>query len=73
MFGYGRYNAGVLIELLEDHRIDTDDEKKMEETRDELGSIVERMNMFAPQHSRVYKEVWEAFRETIQHDKHILT
>ncbi|KAF8836796.1 NAD(P)-binding protein [Paxillus ammoniavirescens] len=57
MFGYGRYNAGVLIELLEDHQIDTNDEKKMEGTRNELGPIMERMNMFAPQHSRVYKEM----------------
>ncbi|KAF9223090.1 hypothetical protein BS17DRAFT_734654 [Gyrodon lividus] len=57
MFGYGRYNAGVLIELLEGHQIDTNDEKKMEETRNEIGPTVERMNMFAPQHSRVYKEM----------------
>ncbi|KAF9223099.1 hypothetical protein BS17DRAFT_782381 [Gyrodon lividus] len=77
MFDCVRYNAGILIELLEGHRIDTNDEK-IEETKNEIGCVclaivrdltsgtctrptVEHMNMFAPQHFRVYKEVWKVF------------
>ncbi|KAF9238274.1 male sterility protein-domain-containing protein [Melanogaster broomeanus] len=57
MFGYGRYNAGVLIELQEGHQIDTNDEMMIEEMRIKFGPTIERMNMFAPQHSRVYNEM----------------
>ncbi|KIJ62318.1 hypothetical protein HYDPIDRAFT_114825 [Hydnomerulius pinastri MD-312] len=57
LFGYGRYNAGALIELKEGHHIDTNDHRLVEETRNKLVPTVERMNMFAPQHSRIYKEM----------------
>ncbi|KAF8552805.1 NAD(P)-binding protein [Imleria badia] len=57
MFGHGRYNAGVLIDLEDGYKIDTNDAKQVEETRNKLQVVIERMNMFAPQHARVQKEM----------------
>jgi hypothetical protein len=36
MFGHGRYNAGLLIELEESFKIDTSDARQVEETRNKL-------------------------------------
>ncbi|KAH0828740.1 male sterility protein-domain-containing protein [Lanmaoa asiatica] len=38
MFGHGRYNAGILVELVDAYKIDTSDEKQVEETRNKLHS-----------------------------------
>ncbi|KAG8221465.1 hypothetical protein J3R82DRAFT_1672 [Butyriboletus roseoflavus] len=57
MFGHGRYNAGVLIELEDGYKIDPNDTKQVEETRNKLQPAFERMNVFAPQHARVQEEM----------------
>ena len=36
MFGHGRYNAGVLIDLEDGYKIDPTDPKQVEETRNKL-------------------------------------
>ncbi|KAG7091816.1 putative NRPS-like protein biosynthetic cluster [Marasmius oreades] len=57
MFGHGRFNAGVLIEPKPAFRFDPADEKKLEEFRNAVWPSIERMNEFAPQHSRLFKEM----------------
>ncbi|KAG7091792.1 putative NRPS-like protein biosynthetic cluster [Marasmius oreades] len=57
MFGYGRFNAGVLIEPKPAFRFDPTDEKKLAEFRNAVWPTIERMNEFAPQHSRLFKEM----------------
>ncbi|KAF8132584.1 hypothetical protein EV363DRAFT_1583468 [Boletus edulis] len=57
IFGHARYNAGVLIQLGDGYKIDTSDAKQVGETRNKLQHVIERVNMFAPQHARIQKEM----------------
>ncbi|KAL0569048.1 hypothetical protein V5O48_012925, partial [Marasmius crinis-equi] len=57
MFGYGQFNAGVLVEPKPAFRFDPADEMKLAEFRNILWPTIERMNEFAPQHSRLFKEM----------------
>ncbi|KAI8996302.1 acetyl-CoA synthetase-like protein [Trametes punicea] len=55
MFGRGRFQNGVLIQPKES--FDPRDEAKLEEFRNKIWPSIEKMNAFAPSHSRVFKEM----------------
>ncbi|EIN09204.1 acetyl-CoA synthetase-like protein [Punctularia strigosozonata HHB-11173 SS5] len=55
MFGRERFHAGVIVEPIQQERFDPD-EAKLAEFRNKIWPSVERMNQFAPQHSRIFKE-----------------
>lgn len=58
MFGRGRFQAGIIVEPQEELKFDADeDEGKLAEFRNKIWPTVEKMNEFAPQHSRLFKEV----------------
>ncbi|PIL34373.1 hypothetical protein GSI_03148 [Ganoderma sinense ZZ0214-1] len=57
MFGRGRFQNGLLIEPAVDFAIDPSDLKKVEEYRNKIWRTIERVNEYAPQHSRIFKEM----------------
>ncbi|KAJ3520636.1 hypothetical protein NM688_g9133 [Phlebia brevispora] len=57
MFGRGKFNAGVLIDPRPGFEFDPADEAKLVDFRNKIWPTVERLNEFAPQHSRLFKEV----------------
>ncbi|KAI0795720.1 acetyl-CoA synthetase-like protein [Abortiporus biennis] len=60
IFGRGKQYNGVLIDPLPDFVFDPngdDGESRLEEFRNKIWPTVERMNEFAPQHSRLFKEM----------------
>ncbi|KAI0070731.1 acetyl-CoA synthetase-like protein, partial [Panus rudis PR-1116 ss-1] len=57
MFGRGKFNAGVLIDPRPAYAFDPADEKKLVEFRNMIWPTVEKMNEYAPQHSRIFKEM----------------
>lgn len=61
MFGRGRFNAGVVIEPTPEWTVDPRDEVAVAEFRNKIWPTVEEMNKYAPQHSRIFKEVLQLF------------
>ncbi|KAM5540084.1 hypothetical protein V8D89_006224 [Ganoderma adspersum] len=57
MFGRGRFQNGLLVEPTADFAIDPRDMKKVEEYRNKIWRTIERVNEYAPQHSRIFKEM----------------
>ncbi|PSR71637.1 hypothetical protein PHLCEN_2v12490 [Hermanssonia centrifuga] len=57
MFGRGRFNAGVLIDPRPASAFDPADQEKLVDFRNKIWPTVEKMNEFAPQHSRLFKEM----------------
>ena len=57
MFGRGRFQVGVVVELKPEFDFDPSDEDKLVELRNHLWPKVEEMNAIAPTHSRLFKEV----------------
>ncbi|THU87157.1 acetyl-CoA synthetase-like protein [Dendrothele bispora CBS 962.96] len=57
MFGHGKFQAGIIIEPIKEEQFDPKDEVKLGEFRNKIWHTVERMNDFAPQHSRIFKEM----------------
>ncbi|TFK79675.1 acetyl-CoA synthetase-like protein [Polyporus arcularius HHB13444] len=57
MFGRGKFQNGVLIEPTEDYAFDPSDVKKLEVYRNKIWPTIERVNEYAPQHSRIFKEM----------------
>ncbi|TFY80855.1 hypothetical protein EWM64_g3157 [Hericium alpestre] len=57
MFGRGKFQNGVLIDPKPQFAFDPTDETKLEAFRNVIWPTVERMNEFAPQHSRLFKEM----------------
>lgn len=57
MFGRGRFQAGALIDPRPQYKFDPSDTEELAEFRNKIWPTVERMNAFAPQHSRLFKEV----------------
>ncbi|CAL1709820.1 unnamed protein product [Somion occarium] len=57
MFGRGRFQNGVLIEPEPEFAFDSSNVRKLEEFRNLIWPTVERMNAYAPQHSRLFKEM----------------
>ncbi|KAJ7191755.1 hypothetical protein B0H12DRAFT_1039746 [Mycena haematopus] len=57
MFGRGRFNAGVLVDPKPEFKFDPADEMKLAEFRNKIWPTVVKMNDFAPQQSRLFKEM----------------
>ncbi|PCH42383.1 acetyl-CoA synthetase-like protein [Wolfiporia cocos MD-104 SS10] len=57
MFGRGRYQAGILVDPEVEYTFDASDEAKLSEFRNKIWPTIEKMNAFAPQHSRLFKEM----------------
>ncbi|KAF8990609.1 hypothetical protein BDQ17DRAFT_1433645 [Cyathus striatus] len=57
MFGRGNFQAGVLIDPKPEFNFDPQNEKELEKFRNSIWPTVQRMNDFAPQHSRLFKEM----------------
>ncbi|THH19547.1 hypothetical protein EW146_g1644 [Bondarzewia mesenterica] len=57
MFGRGKFQNGVLIDPKPQFAFDPSDKGKLEEFRNVIWPTVERMNEYAPQHSRLFKEM----------------
>ncbi|KAF4618234.1 hypothetical protein D9613_011556 [Agrocybe pediades] len=57
MFGRGRFNAGLLVEPKIEFRFDPSDEAKLADFRNKIWPTIQRANSFAPQHSRIFKEM----------------
>ncbi|KAF7984474.1 hypothetical protein HWV62_14586 [Athelia sp. TMB] len=65
MFGRGQFNAGILVEPAPGVSVDPHDPKQLEEFRNLIWPTVELMNDFAPQHSRVFKEMTNSAQKMI--------
>ncbi|KAJ7648213.1 hypothetical protein DFH06DRAFT_1050166 [Mycena polygramma] len=57
MFGRERFQAGVIVDPKPPFVFDASDPAKLAEFRNKIWPSVERMNAFAPQHSRLFKEM----------------
>ncbi|KAJ6472708.1 hypothetical protein C8R47DRAFT_1295530, partial [Mycena vitilis] len=57
MFGRGRFQAGVVVDPNEAYKIDPLDLVKLAEFRNLIWPTVQKVNLFSPQHSRIFKEV----------------
>ncbi|KAJ7751462.1 hypothetical protein B0H16DRAFT_1419536 [Mycena metata] len=57
MFGRGRFQAGVLLDPQPAFKFDPADSIKLAEFRNNIWPTVMKMNDFAPQHSRLFKEM----------------
>ncbi|PBK97000.1 acetyl-CoA synthetase-like protein [Armillaria gallica] len=57
MFGRGKFQAGVLVEPKREFSFDPADTVLLSQFRNQIWPTVERMNAFAPQHSRLFKEM----------------
>ncbi|THV01989.1 acetyl-CoA synthetase-like protein [Dendrothele bispora CBS 962.96] len=57
MFGHGKFQAGIIIEPVKEEQFDPKDQVKLGEYRNRIWPTVEKMNDFAPQHSRIFKEM----------------
>ncbi|KAK0216122.1 hypothetical protein IW262DRAFT_1449678 [Armillaria fumosa] len=57
MFGRGQFQAGVLVEPKPQFAFDPADETKLANFRNQIWPTVKRINEFAPQHSRLFKEM----------------
>ncbi|OCB92288.1 acetyl-CoA synthetase-like protein [Sanghuangporus baumii] len=57
MFGRGRFYAGVIIDPKSEYAIDPINLRDLAKFRQTIWPTVERMNDFAPQHSRIFKEM----------------
>jgi hypothetical protein len=57
MFGRGRFQNGVIITPKSQYVFDPTDHDKLAAFRNDIWPTIVRMNAFAPQHSRLFKEV----------------
>ncbi|KAI0058355.1 acetyl-CoA synthetase-like protein [Artomyces pyxidatus] len=57
MFGQGRLQNGVLIEPKQEFVFDPEDEQQLADFRNRIWPTVEKVNQFAPTHSRLFKEM----------------
>ncbi|KAJ7464987.1 hypothetical protein B0H11DRAFT_2050421 [Mycena galericulata] len=57
MFGRGQFQAGVIVDPKPAFKFDPSDSVKLAEFRNKIWPTVEKMNHFAPQHSRLFKEM----------------
>ncbi|KAF8895224.1 hypothetical protein BD779DRAFT_1498243 [Infundibulicybe gibba] len=57
MFGRGYPRAGVIVDPTPEHKFDPADAHKLEEFRSRIWPTFERMNAYAPQYSRLRKEM----------------
>ncbi|KAF8213914.1 hypothetical protein K438DRAFT_2148714 [Mycena galopus ATCC 62051] len=57
MFGRGRFQAGVIVDPKPNHKFDPSDSLKLAQFRNSIWPTIGKMNAFAPQHSRLFKEM----------------
>ncbi|KAI5827846.1 acetyl-CoA synthetase-like protein [Schizophyllum commune Tattone D] len=57
MFGYGRDEAGILVEPSPAHQVDVDDDVQVAAFRNAIWPLVEEANRTAPAYSRIFKEL----------------
>ncbi|KAI0631526.1 acetyl-CoA synthetase-like protein [Trametes polyzona] len=57
MFGRGRFQNGIIVEPQPEFAIDPSNPKEVEEFRNKIWPSIERANEYAPQHSRIFKEM----------------
>lgn len=57
IFGRGKFNCGVIIDPSPEEAFDPVDLDKLIDFRNKIWPSVEKLNAYAPQHSRVFKEV----------------
>jgi hypothetical protein len=57
MFGRGRFQNGVIVLPKPEYAFNPSDEQRLSAFRNEIWSTVERVNAYAPQHSRLFKEM----------------
>ncbi|KAH9917018.1 uncharacterized protein B0H18DRAFT_1123857 [Fomitopsis serialis] len=57
MFGRGRFQAGIIVDPKPQYVFDVSDEAKLAEFRNKIWPTIEKMNAYAPQHSRLFKEM----------------
>ncbi|KAG8854181.1 hypothetical protein FRB96_007737 [Tulasnella sp. 330] len=57
MFGRAKTQNGIIVQPSEGHEIDPTDEGQLAEFRSAIWEKVEEANEFAPQHSRLFKEM----------------
>ncbi|KIY44831.1 acetyl-CoA synthetase-like protein [Fistulina hepatica ATCC 64428] len=57
MFGHGRFQNGIIVAPKDEYRFDPRDEKKLQEFREVIWPQIEKMNAYAPSHSRLAKEM----------------
>ncbi|KAJ3540826.1 hypothetical protein NM688_g6172 [Phlebia brevispora] len=57
IFGRGRLQNGMLIEPKKEYRFDPNDMATLESFKDAIWPTIERLNSFAPQHSRIFREM----------------
>ncbi|TBU32715.1 acetyl-CoA synthetase-like protein [Dichomitus squalens] len=57
IFGQGKFQNGLLIEPTPEYRFDPQDLGKLVDFRNKIWKSIERANEFAPQHSRLFKEM----------------
>jgi hypothetical protein len=57
MFGRGRFQNGVIILPKPEYAFEPSNEHQLSAFRTEIWPTVERMNAYAPQHSRLFKEM----------------
>ncbi|KAL1699761.1 hypothetical protein EV121DRAFT_295859 [Schizophyllum commune] len=57
MFGYGRDEAGLLVEPAPAHQVDVDDDVQVAAYRNAIWPLVEEANRSAPAYSRIFKEL----------------
>ncbi|KAI0759226.1 acetyl-CoA synthetase-like protein [Trametes elegans] len=57
IFGKGRFQNGILVQPTETHAIDPSDLQQLEKYRNLVWPTIERANDYAPQHSRIFKEM----------------
>ncbi|KAI0327462.1 NAD(P)-binding protein, partial [Cubamyces sp. BRFM 1775] len=57
IFGHGRFQNGVLIEPAREHVIDPNSIEDLERFRNMIWPSVQRANDYAPQHSKIFKEM----------------
>ncbi|EIN05387.1 acetyl-CoA synthetase-like protein [Punctularia strigosozonata HHB-11173 SS5] len=57
MFGRGRFQNGVIIQPTPEYAFHPEDQVRLVAFRHDIWPTVERMNAYAPQHSRLFKEM----------------
>ncbi|PCH42382.1 acetyl-CoA synthetase-like protein [Wolfiporia cocos MD-104 SS10] len=57
MFGRGKFQPGILVDPVPEYPFDPTDEARLAEFRNKIWPTVEKMNAYAPQHSRLFKEM----------------
>ncbi|KAF9471438.1 acetyl-CoA synthetase-like protein [Pholiota conissans] len=57
MFGRGMFQAGVIIDPKPAFKFDPSNEAELANFRNKIWQTIQKMNKFAPQHSRLFKEM----------------